>query len=182
MYAGALYGAKGLQHYEACFRDDLSVCNPKGEKGRFFYDQKAIHAEFKALGNTLMALDSKLVYHSDDLLPGDKFMAEYIDKIEDSKIFAGKLPKRTSVGEFEDKYGNKYVMILNRDYENASDITIDMQDNFRIYEVSRVDGYQDVIHDSVTKLPLKLAPAEAVLLRVQPAAEEAFTCEYKLAK
>ena len=182
MYAGALYGAKGLQHYEACFRDDLSVCNNRGEKGRFFEDQKAIHAEFKALGNTLMALDSKLVYHSDDLLPGDKFMAEYIDKLDDSEIFCGKLPKRISVGEFEDKYGNRYAMVLNRDYESAADITLDMKGEFRVYEVSKVDGYQDVICESTSKLSLKLAPGDAVLLRVQPASEEAFTCEYKLAE
>ncbi len=180
MYAGALYGAKGLQHYEACYRDDLSVCNDRGEKGRFFYDQKAIHAEFKALGNTLMALDSKLVYHSDDLLPGDKFMPDYIEKIEDSEIFSGKLPKRTSVGELEDAYGNRYVMILNRDYEKEMDITLEMKGDFRIYEVSKVDGYQDIVHESVSKLPVKLAPGDAVLYRVQPASDEAFTCEYKL--
>ena len=181
MYAAAMHGAKGLQQYTAAHANKLSVIDAAGNKARFFYDQKAIHAEFKALGNTLMALDSKLVYHSDDLLPGDKLMPEYVDDIENSDIFLGRLPNRTSVGELEDKYGNKYVIVLNRDYERASEITLDMKGDFRIYEVSKVDGYQDVIHDSVSKLPLKLAPGDAVLLRIQPANEEAFTCEYKLA-
>ena len=181
MYAGALYGAKGLQHYEACFREDLSVCNPKGEKGRFFEDQKAIHAEFKALGNTLMALDSTLVYHSDDLLPGDKFMAEWCDKLSDSTLFTA-LPKRVSVGEFKDAYGNKYIMVLNRDYEKALDCEIAMNGEYRIYEVSKVDGTQSIKADATSTLALSLNPGDATLLRVQPATEEAFTCEYKLAE
>lgn len=181
MYAGALYGAKGLQHYEACFRDDLSVCNPAGEKGRFFEDQKAIHAEFHALGNTLMALDSKLVYHSADLLPGDKLMAEWCDSIEDSTLFT-ELPKRVSVGEFADAYGNKYIMVLNRDYEKALDTEIAMNSKYRVYEVSKVDGSQSVVDDATDSLKLKLAPGDATLLRIQNAEEEAFTCEYKLAE
>ena len=181
MYAGALYGAKGLQHYQACDRDDISVVNPKGERGRFFEDQKAIHKEFAALGNTLMALDSKLVYHSSDLLPGDKLMAEWCDSIKDSTIFTD-LPKRTSVGEFADAYGNKYIMVLNRDYEKELDCVLELQRSFRVYEVSRVDGHQDVIHDATTTLPIKLAPGDAVLLRVQNSDDEAFTCEYKLAE
>ena len=181
MYAAAMHGAKGLQHYTAAHKNKLSVIDAAGNKAKFFYDQKAIHAEFKALGNTLMALNSKLVYHSDDLLPGDKFMPEYVDNIEQSNVFCGKLPNRTSVGELEDEYGNKYVIVLNRDYEKTASITLDMKDDFRIYEVSKVDGYQDLIHESASKLPLELAPGDAVLLRVQPASEEAFTCEYKLA-
>jgi hypothetical protein len=181
MYAGALYGAKGLQHYQACDRDDISIVNPKGERGRFFEDQKAIHKEFAALGNTLMALDSKLVYHSSDLLPGDKLMAEWCDSIKDSTIFTD-LPKRTSVGEFADAYGNKYIMVLNRDYEKELDCVLELQRSFRVYEVSRVDGHQDVIHDATTTLPIKLAPGDAVLLRVQNSDDEAFTCEYKLAE
>ncbi len=182
MYAAAMYGAKGLQHYKAATANGLSVIDTAGNKAKFFEEQKEIHAEFKALGNTLMALDSTLVYHSDDLLPGDKFMPEYIDRLEDSEIFSGRLPKRTSVGEFEDAYGNKYVMILNRDYEVKLDTELTMQGDFRIYEVSRKDGTQSVVHDSVSVLPVKLAPGDAVLYRVQPAKDEAFTCEYKLAE
>lgn len=180
MYAAVLYGAKGLQHYKAASISGVSVVDAAGNKAKFFEEQKEIHKEFHALGNTLMALDSKLVYHSDDLLPGDKFLPDYIERIEDSEIFCGKLPKRTSVGELEDAYGNRYVIILNRDYEKEADITLDMKGDFRIYEVSKVDGYQDIIHESVSKLPIKLAPGDAVLYRVQPASEEAFTCDYKL--
>ena len=73
-------------------------------------------------------------------------------------------------------------MILNRDYEKELDCVLELQRSFRVYEVSRVDGHQDVIHDATTTLPIKLAPGDAVLLRVQNSDDEAFTCEYKLAE
>ena len=72
MYAGALYGAKGLQSYTVtgtCFfpKDGESYPTKEttllitGEKGEFFEEQKRIHNEFKTLGNTLMALTNRAV-------------------------------------------------------------------------------------------------------------------------
>ncbi len=179
MYGAILYGAKGLQGYAAGGRNNL-LLTAGGEKYGFYEDQKQIHSEITALGNTLMALDSKLVYHSEDLLPGDQFIKSYVECIEDSEIFAGKLPKRTSVGELEDAYGNRYVVILNRDYETVLKASIEMQDDFRVYEVSKADGTQSVMHESVRTLPIQLEPGDAVLLRVQKACEPAFTVEYQL--
>lgn len=180
MYGAILYGAKGLQNYSTGEKGNRFL-NPDGTKGDFFEDQKKIHFEITNLGNTLMALDSKLIIHSDDLLPGCEYTVAYFNKIEESEIFAGTLPKRTSVGELEDEYGNKYAVILNRDYEKVSEITLDLKDNFRVYEVSKEDGKQRVIFDSVNKLPLKLQGGDAVLYRFQKASEEAYTVEYKLA-
>jgi len=178
MYMAAMYGAKGLQHYEAW----ESVIDNEGNKGKFFEDQKKIHAEFKALGNTLMALDSTLVYHSDDLLPGCEYMNGLKDDISDSEILTGTLPKRCSVGEFSDAYGNKYIMIFNRDYEKELNASLPLKADYRIYEVSKKDGEQTVISDSAREINVSLGLGDAVLLRVQPAAEEAFICEYKLAE
>lgn len=181
MYAAVLHGAKGLQNYATGEKGNRFM-NPDGSKGDFFEDQKQIHSEIKALGNTLMALDSKLVIHSSDLLPDCEYTKPYFNTMEESTIFEGELPKRTSVGELEDAYGNRYAVILNRDYENVSEITLDLKHNFRVYEVSKEDGKQRVIFDSVSKLPLTLQGGDAVLYRFQNANEEPFTCEYKLAE
>lgn len=180
MYSAILYGAKGLQNYSTGAKGSRFL-NSDGTKGDYFEDYKQIHSEIINLGNTLMALDSKLIIHSDDLLPGCEFTKPYFNKVEESKIFKGVLPKRTSIGELEDEYGNRYAVILNRDYEKTSDITLDMKDNFRVYEVSKEDGKQRVIFDNTDKLSLHLNPGDAVLVRIQNANEEAFTCEYKLA-
>lgn len=179
MYGAILYGAKGLQHYAAGEKGN-QLMNMDGSKGEFFEDQKQIHSEIKNLGNTLMALDSKLVYHSGDLLPDCEYIKPLINTIADSEIFTGTLPRRTSVGELEDKYGNRYAVILNRDYEKELSTTLEMQDEFRVYKVSREDGKQRVIHDSTSILPVNLKPGDAVVLRIQKASEEAFTVEYKL--
>lgn len=180
MYAAILYGAKGLQNY-ATGQKGNKVLNPDGSKGDFFEDQKKIHTEIKNLGNTLMALDSKLIIHSSDLLPGCEFTKDYFNTMEESTIFKGELPKRTSVGELEDEYGNKYAVIQNRDYEKASEVTLNLKDTFRIYEVSKEDGKQKVLFDSANEFKASLAPGDACLIRVQKASEEAFTIDYELA-
>ena len=128
-----------------------------------------------------MALDSKLIIHSSDLLNGYEYAKGYFNSTVESEIFDGELPKRTSIGELEDAYGNNYAVLLNRDYEKTSEITLSLKDNFRVYEVSKKDGKQRVINDSTNKLSLTLNPGDAVLFRLQKASEEAFTCEYKLA-
>ncbi len=179
MYAAVLYGAKGLQNYATGEKGNRFL-NPDGTKGDFYEDQKKVNFEITNLGNTLMALDSKLIIHSDDLLPGCEYTKPYFNKLEESEIFSGKLPKRCSIGELEDEYGNRYAVILNRDFEKTADIKLSLKDNFRVYEVSKEDGKQSVIFESADELPLTLKPGDAVLYRFQRADEQAFTIEYKL--
>ncbi len=179
MYAAVLYGAKGLQNY-ATGQKGNRFMNPDGTKGDFYEDQKKINFEIKALGNTLMALDSKLIIHSEDLLPGCPYTEPFFNSVDDSDIFAAALPKRTSVGELEDDYGNRYAVILNRDFEKELDAVLPLKDAYRIYEVSKEDGKQRVMAESADALSIRLAPGDAVLLRIQKASEPAYTVEYVL--
>lgn len=178
MYAAVLYGAKALQQF-TCVG---SVIDEKGQKSIFFDETKAIHAEFRKLGNTLMALDSRYVFHSDDLLPTSPYMTGLADDITDSEVICGPLQDRVSVGELEDKYGNTYLVILNRDFTVDKTVELAMKKTSRIYEVSRETGRQSVLEDAADKLTVTLAPGDAVLVRVQDAAEEACTVEYRLEK
>lgn len=179
MYAGVLYGVKGLQNY-AAGEVGSQLMNPDGSKGQFFEEQKQIHSELKNLGNTLMALDSKLIIHSADLLPGCEYTKPYFNSIDDSSIFDGELPKRTSIGELEDEYGNRYAVIWNRDYERELETILTLKGDFRIYEVSKTDGKQRMTFDSISELPVKLNPGDAMLIRIQKSEDEAYTIEYKL--
>ncbi|MBQ8402206.1 MAG: hypothetical protein IJX14_09790 [Clostridia bacterium] len=178
MYAAVLYGAKALQQF-TCVG---SVIDEKGQKSIFFDETRAIHAELKKLGNTLMALDSRYVFHSEDLLPSSPYMTGLSDDITDSQVLSGPLQDRVSVGELEDKYGNTYLVILNRDFTVEKAVELALQKEYRIYEVSRETGRQSVICDSTDRFTITLAPGDAVLVRVQDAAEEAFTAEYRLEK
>ncbi len=178
MFSAALYGAKGLQQ----FTTGGSVLNADGSKGIFFEEQKKIHREFRMLGNTLMALENQTVLHSDDLLPDCAHIKGLADTMADSLMLTGTLSARTSVGEFEDGYGNRYMLILNRDYETDKEITLTLKEASRLYEVSRVTGRQSVICDHTNRITVALAKGDAVLYRVQNASEDAFTVEYRLEK
>ncbi|MBQ3592687.1 MAG: hypothetical protein II979_12165, partial [Clostridia bacterium] len=178
MYAAALYGAKALQQF-TCVG---AVTEQSGQKDIFFDETKAIHAEFKKLGNTLMALDSRYVFHSADLLPTSPYLTGLADDITDSEVLSGTLQDRVSVGELEDRYGNTYLVILNRDFTVEKTVELSLNKNYRIYEVSRETGRQSVLDDGTDRLTVTLAPGDAVLVRVQDAAEEAYTVEYRLEK
>lgn len=178
MYAGAMYGAKALQHY--CSTG--SIVDADGNRLPFFEQQKQINAEFKALGDTLMALECKCVFHDDSCLADFEPMKQYTKPLSDSAFLTDKLPYRTSVGEFDDSYGNRYMMVLNRDYLVDKTVTLKLNKDYRVYEVSRDDGLQYVKNDRTDTLSLYLEAGDAVLLRLQPADEEAFTVEYRLVK
>jgi len=177
MYIGAIYGCKGLQRYTV--KNDLLT--EKGEKGKYFEEQKAIHAEFKALGNTLMALESRLVYHDDAVYENAPLLEGRVDKVEDSSIVDGKLPFRVSVGDLDDAYGNNYLFILNREFRKPLDASIALKGKYNVYEVSKVDGKQRLVEEGASSIKLSLIEGDAALYRVQPYGEELFTCEYKLA-
>ena len=178
MYAGVLYGAKGLQHYTACG----AVIDEEGDKDIFFEDQKAIHKEFKNLGETLMALTCKRVIHDASVNPNCDMFDELHAKVADSAYLADELPTRVSVSEYEDAYGNGYMLILNRDYMDGCEVKLALNGNYRIYNVSKEDGLQYVKNESTDAISLILAPGDATLVRLQKADEDAFTIEYRLTK
>ncbi len=57
-----------------------------------------------------------------------------------------------------------------------------LKDDFRVYEVSKKDGKHNIICENESSLKVKLAPGDAIVIRVQKSDEEAFTCEYQLAE
>ncbi len=178
MYAGALYGAKGLQHYTACG----SIIDEEGDREKFFEEQKAIHAEFRALGETLMALTCRRVVHDAAVDPRCAAYAELSDAVAGCAWLAQELPFRVSASEFEDDYGNSYVMVLNRDYTEGKTMALPLKRTARIYRVSKQDGLQFVTADAADTLYVTLAPGDGALFRLQDAAEDAFTVEYRLQK
>ena len=178
MYAATLYGCKGLQHFSAVG----SIIDEHGNKEWAFEDQKVIHEEFRNLGGTLMALTSKRVMHDASVDTGIAAYTEMHQTEKDSAYLSAPLPKRASVAELEDDYGNGYIMILNRDYEVAQTFDLPLNGNYRLYEVSKTDGCQYVIADSTDHIEVTLDKGDAVLYRIQNASEEAFTVEYRLMK
>ncbi len=179
MYAAALYGVKGLQHYEA----RGAVITQAGERDIFFADQRAIHREFRMLGGTLMALTCRHVFHDKSVTGKDgAAYAALAEDARESAYLGGELPRRVSVSELADDYGNGYMMVLNRDYAVTQTVRVPLNGNYRIYEVSKEDGAQRVVCESTDTLTVDLIPGDGALFRLQHAEQEAFTVEYRLTK
>ncbi len=178
MHSALLYGVKGLQQYTAqhCVIDD------DGGHGLFFEDIKEIHKQLSELGRTLMALECTHVIHDDALLPDCPFMEDLRTPMSESKLLTGKLPYRTSISELTDAYGNDYLMVVNRDYLEKKDITLEFKDNMRVYEVSREDGEQRVVYDKTKTFTQNFIEGGMALYRVEPASNEPATIEYYLEK
>ena len=196
MNAAVLYGVKGLEQFTAVG----NVIDENGDKGPFFEETKAVHAKFHKLGNTLMALENRFVFHSTEIAEKCPLYARFADSTADSAVLADvPLPPRVSVGEFTDAFGNVYLYVLNRDIdgvynrgrgpeplaegENADmrTVSLPLKEKFRIYPVQNDSGRQ-VEPGEDDAIRILLAPGCAALLRVQPLSEPAYTLEYRLEK
>ncbi len=176
MNAGALHGAKGLQHYTAV---GAVVDEKTGGHGIYFDEQKEMHKKFKTLGNTLMALDCVRVLHDPGLLKNSPYKDGLFGRIEESDIFS-ELPPLVSVSEHEDAYGNTYIMVLSRDCENERSLALKLKKSFRIYLVSDADGKQEIVSNASDTLNVDLIPGGMKLFRLQKPDEEPFLIEYEL--
>ena len=179
MYAGAMYGAKALQEFTAVD----AVITEEGDRGPIFEETKRIHAEFRALGNTLMALQSVGVYHSAELLAGSPYLTGLADELTGHDILPQTLPRRCSVGELADAYGHRSFLFLNRDVDGPLDAELSLEKPVRLYTVSRETGEQIFLGDSITSLTLHLASGDGVLYRMDEVTDaEPYTLEYRIEK
>ncbi len=179
IYGALLYGTKGLQHYTAA---DGAVIEKSGDKAIYFEDQKEMHRQLKNWGDTLMALESRYVFHSDEIMQSN---APYINDLADcicksELLDCEALPARVSIGELSDAYGNDYLMILNRDFTKELKTEFKLKGNYNVYVVDKNDGKQKLICENVSSLPVELKNADACLLRLQKADQELCTIEYAL--
>ena len=103
--------------------------------------------------------------------------------MEDSELLEGELPRRISVSEMSDEYGNRYLMVANRDYRNVSSYFLKMKGEYRVYRVSDEDGVQRLVYDDPNnKIIGNLLPGHMALYRLQPKSEESCEIEYYLEK
>ena len=178
-HAGILHGAKALE----CYSEFNGFVDPTtGMPGRYFEEQKRLNSELKALGNTLMALTCLRVIHDDMMQPELNALEGLRTTMEESELVEGTLTPRISISEHTDAHGNKYLMVLNRDYEHDASLSLKLKNMSNVYEVSKKDGEQYLAFDHARAIPVYLAPGDLVLYRIQNADEEHYTIEYYLEK
>lgn len=178
-YNVLLHGGKAIQLYNTV---EGAMYN-NGQKGPLYFALKEMNTRIYHWGKTLMALSSEHVFHSPELMADWAVFDKYREALSESKILANEeLPYRCSVGELADEEGNVYLMILNRDYEEEHDFTLNFKKAFRIYEVSGKDGMQTVKSRAAKSMTFHMEPGDAIFLRFQDAEEEAYLIDYVLKK
>ena len=178
-YAGVLHGIKAAE----CYTEFDGYVDPAtGGPGLYFEEQKKLNRELHMLGNTLMALECLRVIHDDSLLPDEPSMEGLRTSMEESELLQGVLLPRISVSEHKDAYGNKYLMVLNRDYDQDAHIRLNLKRPSHVYEVSKQDGEQHFLYENTSALSMHLDAGELRLYRIQNAEETPFTVEYYLDK
>ena len=177
--AGILHGVKALSAY---IESDGPVNYEDGGKGVFFDEYKKMNSELFYLGNVLMALECQRVIHDAALLPDCPYMDKLRTPMSESELLQGELPFRISVSEHKDAYGNKYLMVLNRDFDIDAAIALKLKSKSHVYRVSKRSGDEELVYESTESLIIRLAPGELELFRVQPAEEAPYTVEYYLDK
>lgn len=176
--AALLYGAKGV----SCYNEFDGAFNPEnGGRGIYFDEQLKLNREIAALGNTLMALRCERVIHDESLKTENAKV--HFATMEESKLLKGKLPKRISISEFSDDYGNDYLMVLNRDYKYDRRYVLDLKEERRVWRVSDYDGEQHLAFEGgKNKIMGTLTPGSIALYRLQKLEEEPCAIEYYLDK
>ena len=179
-YGAILYGAKQL----AAYIEFDGVLDPEtGGPGIFFEEQRALNREIAVLGNTLMALECCRVLHDDTLAPelveGWEALAT---RMEESELLTGQLPRRISASELCDRYGHKYLMVLNRDYHTARHVPLTLRNPSHVFRISTEDGLERLAEDDVTRFYVYLPAGGFALYRIQPQEETPYLLEYYLDK
>jgi len=177
--AGILHGVVQL----TCYTEFQGMVDPEtGGPGVYFEEHKKDLAKIHALGNTLMALTCERVIHDDSLLPDSPYMKDLRATMRDSVLLTGNLPHRISVSEHSDAYGNRYLMVLNRNYAADTSFMLKLKNASNVYRVSDEDGKQRLVFEDSETLVGYLPAGGLALYRIQPADEEAYTVEYYLCK
>jgi len=175
--AGILHGAVQL----TCYTEFEGMVDPEtGDRGAYFEEHKRFLSKVRVLGNTLMALECRRVIHDDALLPDCPYMNGLRTTVEESELLTGKLPRRISVSEHTDAYGNRYLMVLNRNYTADNSYQLRLKNTSNVYRVSPEDGEQRLVFDNADALTGYLPAGELALYRIQPASEEPYTIAYYL--
>ena len=82
----------------------------------------------------------------------------------------------------EDAYGNRYLIVLNRDYLTEKTVRLQLKQPSHVYEVSKEDGEQKLVGTMLQTVELQLIPGDMALLRIQNGGEEPYLIDYILEK
>src|SRR5690606_31909866 len=130
-YIALALGAKGISYYNTIG----GILDEQGTPNHLFNDVAMLNIETLHIGNKLLNASSQKTYHTGSILHDD-----YLDKLADSDLLES-VSAELLVGEFEDNSsGERLVLLVNTDYENAVSGTVILKDSFQVGKLNRQTG------------------------------------------
>lgn len=173
VYSTLAYGAKGYVYftYYTPAGMDNGLILPNGTKNDTYDYAKAVNGEVLKLGSTLLTLTSKDVYHTGGVPPfATALPASYFWQP------SGTAPHMPMiVSRFENEDGKQFVMIVNKDLENAHTQTFTLSNlPAAVKEVSKTTGLEVATNYNVANgtFSADFAPGEGRLFALDESEQE----------
>ncbi len=115
MYAALAYGVKRVSY----FTSYGLLLDANGDKTHMYDSVKAINEEALQVGRFLYDKTSVALYHSGAGQLQKVQDQMYLDNLAESDLLSA-IPSETIVSVFEDEAGGRYLMVANKDYNNAA--------------------------------------------------------------
>lgn len=115
MYAALAYGVKRVSY----FTSYGLLLDANGDKTHMYDSVKAINEEAIQVGRFLYDKTSVALYHSGAGQLQKVRDQMYLDNLAESDLLSA-IPSETIVSVFEDEAGGRYLMVANKDYNNAA--------------------------------------------------------------
>jgi hypothetical protein len=170
VYATLAYGGRGIQYF-TYFAPDvgnyrLAAIDQFGNRTPTWERLRRINLEIAALAPTILKLRSTGVFHYPDVPDQAKPLSasRLVRSIDMTQRFVKPpVAGRFLVGEFEDRQGRPYVMIVNRDLNNSFQFHLHLvKENAKLIRISPYTGKEEAFGGEMDWL----APGAGILLRI----------------
>lgn len=163
VYGSLAYGIKGILYftYWPVPAGKAGIVDHQGAPQPLYGIVSRLNGEMLALGRTLLTLESTAVYHTGKTLP------EGCTRLPDNGAVSVDQDSPLVVGFFDGPGDSRYVMIVNRDYDRAINVTVRYAaDITGVAQVSNATGLAEPVSLVEQRTVHELLPGGGVLLRL----------------
>lgn len=170
VYSTLAYGGRGVEYF-TYFTPDvgnfrMAAIDPFGHRTATWYMLRRVNNEIRTLAPWLAGLRSTGVYHSPPLPPQSQPLSgsRWVKSVQTDDASSPGLPARFLVGEFADKNGKPFLMLVNEDLSRSLHFTIMLRKaGGKLWRISSHTGKLEPLGGEMDWL----GPGAGVLLRIQ---------------
>lgn len=170
VYSTLAYGGRGIEYF-TYFTPDvgnfrMAAIDPFGHRTATWYMLRRVNNEIHVLAPWLAGLRSTGVYHSPPVPPQSKPLSEsrWVESVKAEDPSSPGAPPRFLIGEFADKNGKPFLMLVNEDLSCSIHFKITLRKSgAKLWRVSSYSGKPEPLGGEMDWL----GPGAGVLLRIE---------------